>query len=287
VDAFIQQVVNGLSIGSVYVLIGLGLTIVFGLTRLVNFAHGQLVVLGSFLTFALVSGGLSFWVALPIASVGVGAVGAVLDAGVLRRTLDYPVNGFIASLGLLLALQAVMVKLWSGDLYEVPSPVAGVVALGDVRVPAMKIVVFAVVAACVLGLFVLLKRTDLGRSMRAVAESHEGAALVGIPVGRMISVAFFLGTALAGLGGALLATLFPFTPFGGLEYVLKGLAVALIGGLGSIEGAVVAGLSLGLIETLGTAYGIGPEWGDGYAYLAMVLLLLWRPHGLFGQVRHL
>jgi branched-chain amino acid transport system permease protein len=160
-----------------------------------------------------------------------------------------------------------------------------VIAVGDVRIATIKAVAFGIVAVSIVALLILVRRTDLGRSMRAVAESHDGAGLVGIPVGRVISTAFFVGTAMAGLGGALLAAMFPFTPFSGLEYVLKGLAVALIGGLGSIEGAVVAGLALGVLETLGTAYGIGPEWRDGYAYLAMVLFLLWRPRGLFGKVR--
>jgi branched-chain amino acid transport system permease protein len=151
--------------------------------------------------------------------------------------------------------------------------------------PADRLLTFGVAALSVLVLYYILRRSDIGRSMRAAAENRDAAALVGVNVGFSISAAFFLGACLAGLAGAFLATLFPFTPFSATTYVIKGFAVAVIAGLGSVEGALVVGLSLGVIEALGAAYGVGSEWTNGYAYLAMALLLLWRPAGLFGGNR--
>lgn len=282
---FFQQVVNGLSVGSIYVLVAIGLTLVFGVSRLVNFAHGQFVVLGSFLTWGLVQTGISFWVAIIPVALAVGLAGIVVDLAFLRRTIDRPVNGFIVSLGMVIALQGLYVEIWSADQHKVPSPLSGVVDLGGVRIPSDRILTFGVAAVGVVALFYVLRQTDIGRSMRAAAENRDAAALVGVNVGASISAAFFVGAFLAGLAGAFLAALFPFTPYSGGDYLIKGLAVALIGGLGSIHGALIVGLALGVTEALGSAYGIGSEWRDGYAFIAMVLLLIWRPGGLFGGTR--
>jgi branched-chain amino acid transport system permease protein len=282
---FFQQVVNGLSVGTIYVLVAVGITLIFGVSRLVNFAQGQFLVLGSFITFALVESGLSFWLALPVASISVGLAGIATDRGLLRWTIDEPMNGFIVSLGLVIVLQGLFVEVWSADQYKVPSPVSGVVSLGSVRIPVDRIVTFSVGAVAVVALYLILTRTDSGRGMRATAENRDAAALVGVSVGRAITTSFFLGALLAGVGGAFLGTLFPFSAFSGTGYLVKGLAVALIGGLGSIEGALIVGLGLGLVETLGSTYGIGGQWRDGYAFVAMVVLLAWRPSGLFGRTR--
>jgi branched-chain amino acid transport system permease protein len=282
VEIFLQQVVNGLSIGTVYALVGLGITLIFGVSRLVNFAQGEFVVLGSFLTYALVEGGLPFWVAVPLAALAVGGAGLATDRGLLRWTIDQPMNGFIVSLGLAIALEGLFVEVWDARQHEVASPITGVISAGDVRLPVDRLVTFGVGSVSVAGLYLLLAKTDIGRVMRATAENREVAALMGIRVGRAIATAFFLGALLAGIGGAFIGALFPFSAFSGVPYLLKGFAVALIGGLGSIQGAVIVGLALGLIETLGVAYGLGGEWRDGYAFIAMVILLAWRPSGLFG-----
>lgn len=283
---FLQQVVNGLSVGSIYVLVAIGVTLVFGVSRLVNFAQGQFLILGAFLTWALVVGlGLSFWIAVLLVTFGVGLVGVITDRALLRPTIDRPENGFIVSLGLVIALEGLFVEIWSADEKKVPSPVSGVIDLAGTRIPADRIVTFVVAGLGVLALYYVLRRTDLGRSMRAASENRDAASLVGVNVGGSIASAFFLGACLAGLAGAFLATLFPFNAYSGTAYVIKGLAVALIAGLGSVQGALIVGLSLGVIEALGSAYTIGSEWRNGYAYLFMALVLVWRPAGLFGGQR--
>jgi branched-chain amino acid transport system permease protein len=286
VAEFLQQVVNGLSVGSIYVLVAIGVTLVFGVSRLVNFAQGQFLILGAFLTWALVAGvGLSFWIAVILVTFAVGLVGLATDRALLRPTIDRPENGFIVSLGLVIALEGLFVEIWSADEKKVASPVSGVIDLAGTRIPADRVVTFVVAGLGVLLLYYVLRRTDVGRSMRAAAENRDAASLVGVNVSGSIAAAFFMGACLAGLAGAFLATLFPFNAYSGTPYVIKGLAVALIAGLGSVQGALIIGLSLGVIESLGSAYTIGSEWRNGYAYVFMALVLVWRPAGLFGVQR--
>ena len=293
-STFAQHVFNGLSISGIYILVALGITLVFGLTRLVNFAHGQFLVLGAFLTFTFVDKGINYWLAMLLAGLFVGVMAGALDLGIFRRNLDRPINGLIVTLGLVIALQAITVEGWTTEQYKIASPAkdvwdVSILGLDDpIRITQERVILLGVSAALVVALFLMLGRTDLGRSMRAVAENRYAASILGVNVGRSITVTFMVGTAMAAMGGSLLGIIFPFTAFFGNNFLLKGIAVAMIGGLGSVEGVLVAGLALGLIETLGTAYGVdvgfyefGPLWRDGYAYILMIGILLWRPQGLF------
>lgn len=286
---FLQHVVNALSMSSIYILLGIGLTLIFGLSRLINFAHGQFLVLGGFIAWQLTDeNGLGFYLAAVVAVVAVGTLGVVSDVVLFRRTMNQPMNGFVASLGVAIGLQAVMAKIWTADLHQIDRPVEGVWELGGVSIPKERVFVFAVTVVAVAALFLLLDRSRAGRSMKAVAENPDAAQLVGVNVGRSISLSFFLGSAMAALGGVLIGTVFPFTAFSGGQLLIKGFAVALIGGLGNVRGAALAGLMLGLVETLGSAYDLnlgfmtlGPEWRDGFAFVFMIALLAWRPQGLF------
>lgn len=281
----LQQIANGLSLGALYVLVAIGVTLVFGVSRLVNFAQGMFLLLGSYLAFTLTTLGVPFWLVVIPVALSVGVVGVATDRLLLRSTLDRPMNGFIVSLGLTIALEGLFSQLWSTDQHKVPNPVSGVTTVLGARLQNERLITFAVAALGVAVLYLILSRTDAGRSMRAASENRDAAALVGVDVGRSISSAFFLGATLAGLAGVFFATLFPFTPFSATPFVIKGLAVAVIAGLGHVWGAMIVGLSLGLVESLGAAYAMGPEWQSGYAYLAMAILLLWRPAGLFGGNR--
>ncbi len=260
----------------------------FGLTRLINFAHGQFLVLGAFVAYSLVQNGLSFWLAIPLSAAIVAVIAVILDVAVLRRNIDQPFNGFIVSLGLVIILQHLIVELWSPESHRINSPLNAVWEIGGVRITEERLLLLGLTVLLVAALYYVLARTDVGRSMRAVAENREAASLVGVSVGLSMSLGFMMGSAMAAVGGAVLGAIYPFTAFFGTPFLIKGLAAALIGGLGNIEGALVAGLMLGMIETFGAAYGIptpwgtfGAEWRDGYAFLLMIAVLLWRPHGLF------
>lgn len=285
---FLQNLFNALSISGIYVLVGVGFTLVFGLTHLINFAHGQFMVLGAFIAFALVTSGVPYWIALPLAGLALGLIASSLDLAIFRRNIDRPLNGLIVSLGLVIVIEGVVVRVWGIDPYAIPSPLGSPFDLDGVRITQERVLLLGVATGLIAGLFYLLRRTDLGRSIRAVAENRYAASLIGINVGRTITVTFFVGSAIAGLAGALLGVIFPFTAFFGGDLLLKGIAVALVGGMGSVEGALVAGLLLGVVETMGSAYGVnigiyefGPTWRDGYAFILMILIMLWRPRGLF------
>ena len=280
-EIFIQQLVNSLSLASVIILIGIGITIIFGLTGIINFAHGEFLMVGGMVTWALVSHGANFVIALLAAACIVAALGFALERGIFRFTLARPMNGFIVSLGLIVLLQHVVIRIWNSHQKSIPDPIGIVWEVGGVRIIAMRVVVVLVTAIAVGLTFFAITRSRYGLALRASVADQETAALMGIPVRRYVTAVFAYGSFLAGLGGAMMIALFPITPFVGSVVVVKGFAVALIGGLGNVTGAVVAGLILGLVDGLSAGYGI-PEWTDAYSFAMMILILLLRPQGLLG-----
>ncbi|MFK0166589.1 MULTISPECIES: branched-chain amino acid ABC transporter permease [Rhizobium] len=280
-DILFQQILNGLSIASVITLIAVGVTLIFGLTGIINFAHGEFLMVGSIVTWLAVQAGLGFFIALVLAVVAVGAMGFVLERGLFRFTLTRPTNGFIVSLGLIVVLQHIVIFFYDPNQKSIPRPLAGIWNVGGVRIASVRLMVIFVTIAVVALTFAMVTRSRYGRALRAAVDDRDTAALMGIPVRRYITGVFVLGSALAGLGGALLIALFPITPFTGGTMVMKGFAVALIGGLGNLTGAVVAGLILGIVEGFSAGYGFS-EWTDAYSFALMILVLLFRPNGLFG-----
>jgi branched-chain amino acid transport system permease protein len=278
---FVQQTLNGLSIGSVYVLVGVGLTLVFGVSRIMNYAQGQFTILGAFIGYAVVSAGVPWPVALLIVPLAVGALGSVLYSTILRRMGADDLAMFILTVGLGIVLQQLVVEVWGPEQRQISSSLSNTIELGDVVLSEARLLILAACVPLVLGLMWILGHTDLGRRMRATAENREVSMLMGVNAARTTSAAFWAGSALAGLAGALIGLLFPFTPFAGGPFLIKGLAVTLAGGVGNVTGAVVVGLTLGLVESYGSAYLIGPEWQDGYAFALLIAILAWRPRGLF------
>ena len=278
-EIFLQQLINGISLASIYVLVSIGITLIFGLTGLVMFAHGELLMLGAFITWVAVENNIGFGVGLALATIIVGIIGLLLERGLFQFTLVSPVNGFIVSLGLVMVIQHVAVQLWSGQVRFIPRPIDHVWDLGGIRLTAARSLVVAATAVLVLITFVILKRTRYGRALRAISENREAASLMGVPVRRYITVTFLVGCAAAGLGGSLLIALFPVSPFIGKQFVIKGFAVALIGGLGNVGGAVIGALILGTVEALSAGY-LASQWTDAYAFMAMVLIILIRPQGI-------
>ncbi len=280
-DILLQQILNGLSIASVITLIAVGVTLIFGLTGIINFAHGEFLMVGSIVTWLAVANGISFWLAILLAMIVVAVMGFALERGLFRFTLERPTNGFIVSLGLIIVLQHIVIFFWNANQKSIPRPLNTVWEMGGVRIASVRVMVIFITAAVVAMTFVAITRSRYGRALRASVEDRDTAALMGIPVRRYITGVFVLGSALAGLGGGLLIALFPITPFTGGTMVMKGFAVALIGGLGNLTGAVVAGLILGIVEGLSAGYGFS-EWTDAYSFGLMILVLLFRPNGLFG-----
>lgn len=276
-----QQVFNGFSLAAVYALVGIGITLVFGLTRLINFAHGELVMVGAVTVVALaVDRHQNFYLTVLIAIALVAVLSLVLERFAFRPTLASPLNGFIVSLGLVLVLQGVTQQIWGPYTESLVPPFPGVVQLGPLVLARQRLFVIGVAIPILTAFFLFLKYTRIGVGIRAAAVDPETAGWMGVPVKRMIAVTFGVGGILAAVAGALIATLFPVNALIGGNLVVKGFAVALLGGLGNVAGALAAAVIIAVVETLVSGYYLA-EWKDAVAFGVIVLVLLLRPGGLF------
>ncbi|HEX4765050.1 MAG TPA: branched-chain amino acid ABC transporter permease [Lichenihabitans sp.] len=280
-DILLQQLINSLSVASVTILIGIGITLIFGLAGVVNFAQGEFLMVGGMVTWVLVTAGVNFFAAALAAMAAVGLLGYATERTLFRFTLERPMNGFIMSIGLSVILQNVVIRLLNEVQKSIPDPVGAVWVIGGIDVIAMRAIVVAVTAAVVAVTYVGISRSRYGLALRASVADQDTAALMGIPVKRYVTGVFIYGSALAGLGGALMIALFPITPFTGSIIIIRGFAVSLIGGLGNVGGAVVGGLILGLVDALAAQYGF-PQWTDAYSLVVMIVILILRPQGLLG-----
>jgi branched-chain amino acid transport system permease protein len=296
VEFLAQNLLNGISIGSFYALVALGYTMVYGVLRLINFAHGDLFMWGAFLGYtalmAISSFGLSPgpWVFVPVLP---GVMIVLALAGVLlERTAYRPLRSagrlppLISALGAAFILQALARNLYGASYKTYPASVSlpgGVRIFGDVTVGTTQIV--AVLAALLLmgALHFFVHRTRVGTAMRAVSLDHDTARLMGIPVDRVIAIVFLIGPALGGAAGVLVALRYGSFDFTlGWTFGLKAFIAAIVGGIGNIPGAMLGGLILGVVESLGAGY-ISPQWKDLIAYVLLVLILIARPGGLLGE----
>jgi branched-chain amino acid transport system permease protein len=280
-ETFVQELVNSLSVASVIILMGIGVTLIFGLTGIINFAHGEFLMIGGIGVWVLVSNGMGYVPALLISVAFVALLGFLLERGLFQFTLPHPNNGFMASLGLSIVLQHIVIRIWNSFQKSIPEPFPGAWQIGEIRFIKMRVVVVLITAVIVAVTFLTISRSRYGLALRASLADRQTAALMGIPIGRYITAVFAYGSAIAGLGGALMIALFPITPFVGSEMIMLGFAVSLIAGLGNVAGVVGAGLILGLVQGLSGAYGT-PEWTTGYTYGLLIVILIFRPQGLFG-----
>jgi branched-chain amino acid transport system permease protein len=251
--------------------------------HVLNFAHGVLFTVGGYLAyffFTKLTG--SYLVATALSVACLMAIGIALERAVFRPLAGNLRNQVIASLGLILAVENLVVIVWGPNALQLKLPTAQtIVDLGPVHVSAHHLLLIAVTATLVVALGVFLKYTRLGTAIRATSQSREAAQVVGIPVERVYWSTFALGTALAAIGGAMLGPLFLFYPQMGDVPLVKGLAGILLGGMGSVPGAVVGGFLLGVIESVSTLF-LPTDYKDSIAFMVMVAILLLRPHGLFG-----
>ncbi|MGH7399685.1 MAG: branched-chain amino acid ABC transporter permease [Candidatus Rokuibacteriota bacterium] len=286
-DAILQTCLSGLFMGSVYALIAIGFTLVFGVTNIVNFAHGHLVMGAMFITYWLfktahVDPYAGLVVVLPLFF----ALGALLYKVVIQRIVEAPHSAhMMVTLGLLILFENVANFFFGGDLRGITTTyTTSSFIVGDVSIPIARLGAAAVSLAAVVALALFLHRTSLGKAIRASANNREGAALVGIDVGRVYLVAFSLGTAAAALAGAVIMPFSLVSPFVGGEFILKAFVIAVLGGLGSVAGALVGGLLIGLVEALSSLY-ISASLGNAIVFAILIVVLLYRPWGIFGQAR--
>jgi branched-chain amino acid transport system permease protein len=275
----LQQLYNGLSVGAIYALIAVGITLVYGLSRIIHFAVGEMVMFGAFAAFE-VSRTTGSWTLAFIAALIVMAVfGWLTERGVFQHTLKQPLTGFIVSLGLILVFQNLAILIWTPSTQYVLPPLQGAWDLGAFAVIRQSFVNILIAVSILALTWWVLIRTKYGKALRAVADDQGAAALMGIPVYRVIAFAFIAGAAMAGAAGWLILTAGSISPHIGASYLLRGFAVALIGGLGSVSGAAIAGVGLGIAESLAAGY-VSAGWNDAYVFGVMIAILLWKPTGL-------
>jgi branched-chain amino acid transport system permease protein len=278
-----QTIVNGVMVGMIYMLMAIGFTMVFGIMRIVNFAHGEFYMVGAFL-FAILYGSydMPFAVSLVLAVVATGLLGLVMERLVFSRFRGNELNGMIASLGIALIMQNGALLIWGPSPRSVPAVVSGVISIGSVVFPWSRVVVIIGALIAVALLYVLISHTQLGRAMRAVAQDAEIALVQGIRVEVIFPLAFVLGVGLAALAGALMAPVLSVSPFVGLAPTLKAFVIVVIGGLGSVPGAVAGGLLIGLIESFAGTF-MSAALAEILQFLVVIAVVLVRPQGLLGR----
>ncbi|OGL06791.1 MAG: hypothetical protein A3H48_03685 [Candidatus Rokubacteria bacterium RIFCSPLOWO2_02_FULL_71_18] len=285
-DVLLLQLANGLSFGVIFALIASGITLMWGIMDFINMSHGELYMLGAYgVWLALVVGVGNFWLALPLAVVGVVVIGLGLRATVLRPIFDRPpLHTLLATYGVGLILQQGVLAIFGPFAKEIALPVTGLVVLGPFRYPAYRLVVIAVGLVLIAAAGLLIQRSTYGIWIRAVAQDRAMTAALGVPVSRVYTVVFGLGSALAAIGGALAAPLFGIGPTMGSEVILLAFIVVMIGGLGNYLGSVIGGVLIGEVIAVGAIW-LQPTQAYLAALGVLLVLLLLRPAGLLRGAR--
>ena len=281
---FLQQIINGLAIGGVYVLIALGLTTVFGILGIAHFAHGSVSMFGGYLTFFLVSSyGLPLFVAIPVALLTGLILGLAIEILAYRpvRNANH-INAFIVALGLTMMVEGLNLHFFGAEQVVIPTTLNRVFNIGGVTIPELRLYVIVTAALLIIAMTVFVDRTKTGQAIRAVAENRDAAILMGVNVKTIPLIVFSISTALGVAAGIMVGALFAIAPGTGEGLVVKGFAVLILGGLGSIPGAIVGGIVLGITESLAAGF-ISSAYKDVIAFVVMIVVLLFRPQGLLGR----
>jgi branched-chain amino acid transport system permease protein len=287
VTVFLQSLLSGVLVGGVYALIGIGLTIIFGVMRVINFAHGDLLMLGMYVTyFAFTLLGIDPFLSVVIVIPVMFAFGALLQRAFVQRVLDaLPQNQILLTIGLGLVMSNTVMLLFTSDYRILTTRYSSSsVRLGGVSISEPLLVSFVVTAAITLALYAFLLRTDTGQAIRATAQDREAAQLMGVNVRRMGLLAFGMGAALAGTAGALVSPVYYIYPQVGGAFTLKAFVIVVLGGMGSVLGATLGGVIIGAIESLAAAY-VSAGLKDLFVYVLFLVILLLRPAGLLGTSR--
>jgi branched-chain amino acid transport system permease protein len=284
-DQLLQHGLNALMLGGTYALLGIGLTLIFGIMKVVNFTHGELYAFGAYMMYALVMLlGVSFFVALPLAiALGI-ALGGTLELLLLRRLRGADIDTtMLVMIGAWIALQNAEQLAWTGvaKSIDVPFPAAPLV-IGPVSVAWNRVFVLVVALVLIGATYLVINRTKLGRAMRATFQDRDTAALMGVQIGTIHTATFALGSGLAAAAGALLGPVFVAYPSMGDLAAAKAFAVVILGGLGSIPGATIGGFILAFVEELGAGY-VSSGYRDAMGFVLIIVILLFRPTGLFAR----
>lgn len=284
---FLQSLTSGILIGGVYALIGIGLSIIFGVMKVINFAHGDILMLGMYLAYGLFTLiGLDPFVSLIAVLPLMFIFGALLQKIVINRVLNaLPQNQILLTIGLGLIMSNTIMLLFTSD-YKILTTTysSSSVNLLGISISLPLTVAFLITVFITAILYWFLKMTDMGQAIRATAQDRDAAQLMGIDVKLMSIIAFGLGAALAGAAGALIAPTYYIFPQVGAAFTLKAFVITVLGGMGSVVGAMIGGLIIGITESMSAVY-ISSGWKDVVVYLFFLLILIFKPSGLFGKSR--
>ncbi len=275
----------GVAIGCIYILLATGLNLIFGVMKLVNFAHGELLMIGAYVSYSTwVLMGLNAYIGVLIAMAVVALLGVAVERIFFRRVLGTnKLNEIFVSLGLIYIFDHIVVLFWGDKSKIIVSPFEYfTLPLGEVSIGYDWLIAVLIVVVILIALLLLITKTKIGMAMRATSQVREASMLMGINVERIYMLSFGLGAALAGAAGALYGIIFPFNPYVGALPTIKAFAIIILGGLGSIPGAVVGGLLYGIAEQT-AAFILGGIWRDAVAFAVLIVVLVLRPTGIFGE----
>ena len=283
-ELFLQQVFNGIMFGSTYAIIALGLTLVMGILHIPNFAHGHLYMLGGYILFFFVSTlGVGYWPGVLLAVVTMGIVGVIMERIVYRPLYNQPhINSFIGAIGSLLFLEAFALVVWGSQGLRIPNPYPQMIEILGITTSIQRLLVIIGSVALILAVQFFLKKTLLGTTIEAMAQNREGAMLMGINVNRVSALTFAISAGTAGAAACLITPIFMLSPSMGAILGMKAFVIIILGGMGSVPGAILGGYILGLVEALGGGY-ISAAYSDVFAFSALILILAIKPTGIFGE----
>ena len=288
---FIEQTINGLQTGSIYALIALGYTMVYGIVRLINFAHGDILMIGAYGLLIVVSNGMPFIPALILSIIFCAILGVLIDFFAYRPLRNAPkISVLITAIGMSFLLESLALIIFGADpkiidVKYIPAFLSSnnQINLGIVNISVLSIFVILITLVCMLILNLFVKKTKLGKATRAVSQDAGAAQLMGINVNLTIATIFAIGSGLGALGGVLYALMYPrIEPYMGMLPGLKAFIAAVFGGIGSIPGAMVGGYVLGIIESYTKGY-ISSTWANPIVFGVLILILIFKPNGLFGK----
>ncbi|MEW8969714.1 MAG: branched-chain amino acid ABC transporter permease [Mesobacillus sp.] len=286
-EILVQQLFNGLTIGSVYALVALGLTLVYGILHIPNFAHGALYMMGGYITLMMmVQYGLHYWVAILVSVIVVGLIGVLMERLVFYPLRHAPpIHDKIAAIGILLFLEAFAQYIWGADYQTMPTPYGQVIQLFGLTFTMQRLLIIIAAITVMVLLYLFLKKTYTGASIIAMSQDRDGANLVGINTNRVAMLTFLISGGLAAIASSLAAPINLVFPGMGQLVILKAFVIIILGGMGSIPGAIIGGYILGFSESLGATY-ISNDYKDIIAFILLVVILSVKPTGLFAKGGH-
>lgn len=275
-------ILNGVVWGWIMALIALGLNMIFGLLHIINMAHGTLFMLGAVSAWYLIEATGSFWIALIVAPLIVGAIGYILERTLLRTIEDNPITTIVCTFGIMITIQQLVLMIFGGTPKRLLTPIVARFALFDLQYPLFRIAVAAFSIALIIALWIFLNRFKYGLWMRAVVQDREMATAVGIPVDKVYTWTFVLGSALAAFSGVLAAPILSVEFSMGNHVLITAFIIVIVGGMGSLEGSVIAAILISLIQNVASVF-VAPTLASVFALTFMIIVLLVRPEGLFGE----